>query len=173
MKRFIWTIFILSCLNRNLFAEDVSKANVFGGVSIFQSPSEASYGWMANAELHVKHRMGIVADFGGQRDPYDVVWTYQCLFGPRVSLRKSRWSFFGEALYGAEISAFDSGQFAMAYGGGINLESSRRFQIRLIQMDWVLTNTKSGYYIADAPPPGLIKNNFRFGSGIVFQFLRK
>lgn len=72
---------------------------------------------------------------------------YQFLFGPRVTRRTGRFTGFGHTLFGwnhIRGSGFDVGgfrqsrtDFAMALGGGLDINAGRRFAIRVAQVDYV------------------------------------
>jgi peptidoglycan-associated lipoprotein len=98
------------------------------------------------------------------------------LVGGRYSLRRfQRLTPFGQVLAGAAHASgsFSPGQlnlgsstaFAMTAGGGLDLNLSRRFALRLLQTDYYLTllpNRTNDH-----------QNNFRFSTGIVVRFGRK
>lgn len=96
------------------------------------------------------------------------------LFGPKFALRRSRYIPFAHALFGMShgiqhntlsvpggSTSFDGSvnQFAMALGGGLDLNLSRRIALRPLQADYVLDR----FY-------GLNVNRFRYSSGVVFRF---
>jgi hypothetical protein len=71
---------------------------------------------------------------------------------------------------GEEIIAFDinSTDFALSFGGGLDLRVHRNVDIRLIQFDWNPIfrgdrETQFGTF------PGAMQNNYRFGVGVVLH----
>jgi peptidoglycan-associated lipoprotein len=98
------------------------------------------------------------------------------LAGPRYSLRKvSRITPFAQLLVGAahtsgalspaQFGLGSSTAFAMATGGGLDLNLTRRFAWRLFQTDYLLTlfpNRTNDH-----------QNNFRFSTGVVVRFGKK
>jgi peptidoglycan-associated lipoprotein len=98
------------------------------------------------------------------------------LAGPRYSLRKSsRITPFAQLLVGAahasgalspaQFGLGSSTAFAMATGGGLDLNLTRRFAWRVFQTDYLLTllpNRTNDH-----------QNNFRFSTGVVYHFSKK
>jgi hypothetical protein len=125
------------------------------------------------------NRLAVVGDFGVYRfsDPgpglTSTMYTY--LVGPRVALRRSRSENrivpFAQVLLGggrlnASAGGVDAGEngFAMAVGGGLNVAAGRRFSIRLVEANYLLTRFNH--------PDGssATQNNVRISAGIVFHF---
>jgi outer membrane immunogenic protein len=94
------------------------------------------------------------------------------LFGLRYSQRAKRLAPFAQALVGG-VHGFDAffpnpnrssatpDALAASFGGGINLNLSDRFALRVVQADYVLTTLPN-----DA---GNVQNNLRLGAGIVIR----
>jgi opacity protein-like surface antigen len=89
------------------------------------------------------------------------------MYGPRISLHTAHIVPFGHALFGAAISSVkvqptgphaSETSFAVAAGGGVDLNLSDSVAVRLIQAD---------YLHADAL--GSSQNNYRAAAGIVFR----
>lgn len=86
--------------------------------------------------------------------------THQFLFGPRLTRRTSRVTAFGHALFGANRTRISkillpgggsitvAGQpeqdFAMAFGGGLDINVGRRFSLRAIQADYLPVRARPG-----------------------------
>lgn len=106
------------------------------------------------------------------------LFTY--MFGPQVKKHTGVFQPFGEALFGAaHTNAYAtiltaegkilSGQgnnngFAMALGGGIDLQVARHFAIRPVEVDYLLTRFSANHvanYTAN-------QNNFRYFGGLEF-----
>ena len=135
-------------------AQDVAKAEVFGGYSWAGSNF---HGWNASVTGNVTKRFGVVADFSGhygselegslriQEDAHSF------LFGPRFSFRGKRVTPFVYALFGAtrfhqsaiiagqKLSESDTG-FSSAIGGGLDVKLNDRLAIRVFQLDYFRPN---------------------------------
>lgn len=112
---------------------------------------------------------------GGTYKSQGNMFTY--LFGPQVNFPMARKRFFGEALFGgANTNAYanlfkaasvtglkaSNNGFAMAIGGGLDLEISRRVGFRPAQFDYFLTRY-------EWKPLGINnQSNFRYQAGLVF-----
>ena len=100
------------------------------------------------------------------------------MFGPRVSYRgHDRFTLFVHDLIGVGhaggtlyTAGFQQGtappaaqnDFAMALGGGLDVNLSRRWAIRAFQTDWLFTTFPNGM--------GNRQHSFRFTTGIVLRF---
>lgn len=100
------------------------------------------------------------------------------LFGPRVSYRgHDRITLFAHDLIGVGhaggtlyTAGFQQGSappaaqndFAMALGGGLDVNLSRRWAIRAFQTDWLFTTFPNGM--------GNHQHSFRFTTGVVLRF---
>jgi opacity protein-like surface antigen len=164
MKRFALLLVVMVCLSLTAFAADVPGGDVFGGFSIDHLSSGGSgftaYGWQASAAANIHPMIGIVGDFGGQYK--SGAHNYQYLFGPRFNARMDKVTYFGEAFYGGD-HAGSSNNFAMAYGGGVDVAAGK-LTIRVIQFDWIPIRISGG---------GWLKNNTRYGFGVVMPFGKK
>ncbi len=166
-------------------AQDVAKFDVFAGYSyVRENPSTSGvdgfnlHGGSASIAYNAHHWLSAVADFGGYHSNNilgtgidGTLSTY--LFGPRISYRRdSRITPFGQVLFGvAHIGgsnglAFSSSNnaFAMTIGGGVDYKMSRRFSIRPVQVDYLLTRFNEFGLGAQN------QNNLRVSTGVVFHF---
>lgn len=133
----------------------VSSTDPLTGLST--SLRESFMGWQGSANLNVTHHLGIVGDFGGQ---YKTVAgipmnSYQFLFGPRIAFRGPRVTPFVHAMFGGVkegVGSFSltdpitglsittpsvsSTGLGMAMGGGLDVNVSDRFALRVPQFDW-------------------------------------
>lgn len=145
-----------------------NPANSNGGFNLNGGSASLSYNFT--------DRYAAVGEFGaGQFSglPSGVSSTmYTYLFGPRVSFRNfSRVVPFAQALLGggrltASASGVNAGEnsFAMALGGGVDVDFHSHFAIRLVQADYLLTR------FASASGASATQNNLRLSAGIVFRF---
>ena len=101
--------------------------------------------------------------------------TQQFLFGPRFSFRRERVTAFAHALFGVNrthLSGFVANQntfpsvsetdFAMGYGGGLDINAGKNIAIRLFQVDYVPVRTG----VFGIP----WRQNLRVQAGVVFKF---
>ena len=153
--------------------------------------NESLHGWGAGVQYNPYGWLGAVAEFNGAygssqstgpvvnplapTTPLDVetkVHTY--LFGPRASWRTKPVTAFAHALFGFGTLSLDcagcnfssNNKFAMAIGGGLDVNITRNVAIRAAQFDYVPINTSlnlngggSNYF-----------RNSRFQAGVVFKF---
>jgi opacity protein-like surface antigen len=137
-----------------VMAQDISKAEVFGGYSW---AGGNFHGWNASVTGNVTRRFGVVADFSGHygseldgsiRIKQDA---HSFLFGPRYSFRGKRLSPFVYALFGLtryQESATISGQklsgsdtgFSSALGVGLDVRVNNRVAVRAFQIDYFRPN---------------------------------
>lgn len=138
-------------------------------------------GGSASAAFNVTNWLGIAGDFGGYHVgnvrnsgfPLDV---FSYTFGPRISIRRRRVIPFAQALFGGGHAGnslytvgFQQGSappsarnsFAMALGGGLDVNVSRHLTIRAFQADWLYTQFPNG--------TNNRQNNLRITAGIVFR----
>jgi hypothetical protein len=133
-------------------------------------------GGSASFAYNFSDRLAVVADggiyrFGGLPSGLDsTMYTY--LFGPRYTFRRvSRVTPFAEVLLGdgrlnasaGGISAGENG-FSMAIGGGLDWPLRRRFSIRLIEAEYLLTRFDR------VTGTSATQNDVRISAGLVFRF---
>jgi outer membrane protein with beta-barrel domain len=138
-------------------------------------------GGSASFAYNFNDRFALVADggiyrFGGLPSGLDsTMYTY--LFGPRFTFRKlrfrklSRLTPFTQVLLGggrlnASASGISAGEngFSMAIGGGLDFPIRRRFSIRLIQAEYLLTRFDR------VTGESATQNDVRISAGLVFRF---
>ena len=100
------------------------------------------------------------------------------LFGPRFSYRSSPVTVFGHVLVGGanmkledeNITGFSDSntEFAMAIGGGVDVNLGSRFAIRAAQFDYAPIHTDINERVAGGTSSWL--HNTRFQAGVVFKF---
>ena len=94
---------------------------------------------------------------------------FEYLFGPRFSAPVRRATVFGHVLAGGVYHWQDTAGFgpatekgsgfAMAYGGGVDVEASERIAFRVVQFDWIPIRDNGSWK----------KDTTRFGFGVVFR----
>ncbi len=142
--------------------------------------------WMTGGKVEENATLyggfSLVAEFSGQHvsninSVHEDLSIVSYLFGPRYSRRSiSRFTPFVQVLAGG-VHGFDAlfpnqngstitpDGFALAAGGGLDINASRHFAIRVFQADYFLTKLPN-----DA---GNRENNLRLSAGIVFRILNR
>jgi len=166
--------------------EENPKVEVFAGYSYvrtmpgFVVPDFNMNGGSASVSFNPTRDVGIVADFGGyhisQLGSKSVDGNlYSYLFGPKLVYRSGRWAPFIQALFGgAYLSritpdpAFVYGSvsqtaFAMAIGGGLDVNATKHIGVRLFQAEYAMTRF-GVVHAADT------QDNARISAGVVFRF---
>jgi opacity protein-like surface antigen len=154
MRRFLHALGLALLAASAATAQEVPKAEVFGGYSY---AGEGTHGWNASAARNLNGWLGLAADAGGQytrlEEPgfRERIKTHSFLFGPQLSVRRhKRLTPFVRTLFGAShvsTEAVEAGQrfsfsdtsFAAALGGGLDIKLSERLALRAFQADYVHT----------------------------------
>ena len=149
---------------------------IFGGFSFLSAHPFGSRtgmkGWGASVTGNFGPKWGGVAEFGGNYatvhetipglGTFDIKTSiYPFLFGPRVSARGKAATGFAHVLVGGARLKVDSGSatnFAMAIGGGVDVNAGKSLAFRLGQADY-FPNRLNGSWNSD----------FRFQAGIVIK----
>jgi len=175
-------LFVILCVGFAV-AQDAPKAEVFGGYQLVSFDTkdlgvdrQILHGWDADVAFNPTKNLGIVADISGvYKSEIEGVQVdgklYNYLFGPRFSHRTEKVTVFGEALFGGGHLALGnnlvgSGSvngFAMAFGGGFDINAGKHVAIRPVKFDY-LYNRFSDSGVSES------FNNFRYSAGIVFKF---
>jgi outer membrane protein OmpA-like peptidoglycan-associated protein/opacity protein-like surface antigen len=163
--------------------------DIFAGYSFIRFSPRTSvdedfnlHGGTAALAFNINRWFSLVADFGGYKItdlPPGVSGTaYTYLFGPQFSHRGDRVTPFIHALFGAarlsdiEVGttpstsaffnrSFSANSFAMALGGGLDVNLTKHFGIRLFQAEYLLTRFTDGF--------DNNQNNLRASAGLVFH----
>lgn len=168
----VLTVVVLA-VSLGCMAQD--KAELYGGYSFLRTgtglvsgSSVNANGWDFAVTGKFNRYFGVKTEINGDYAS-DILGTgskgnvHNIMFGPTVSYSVGRITPFAHALYG--VSHLDgnsiSGQnsFAMAYGGGVDVNFAKRLAVRLGQFDYVRTQFNSSS-----------QNHFRYSSGIVLRF---
>jgi hypothetical protein len=161
-KQVIHTILLAGLLCVPAFAQ---RVEIFGGAQFehLQSSYNA-VGWNASLTRNFNHVLGITGDFSGvynSRAANSSVYTYTV--GPVLSARLPVVQPFVHALFGgatAKIGGAGDITFAMLLGGGLDLGLRKGIGLRLVQVDWLITDF--GYHAQDSQG--------RVSAGIVIKF---
>jgi opacity protein-like surface antigen len=157
MRQFMIVAVALAVLLVPAMAQDFPRAEVFGGYQFTHlNPQINASGWNVSATGNVNKWFGVTADFSGAYKSGERLHTY--MVGPTFSVRTERITPFAHALFGGATGGGSA--FAMAVGGGVDLNASRHLAVRLIQADWLLLRSE-GF---------TNKQNARVSAGIVFRF---
>ena len=148
-------------------AQDYPKAEFFGGFSFasvddpIDIEREGFFGFQTSFAGNFNKSFGIVGDFGGHYRSLGGGNAYEFMAGPRFALRGDKATGFVHALFGGVTfhsdRLSDTG-LAMAFGGGVDVNVSKRFAFRAIQFDYVPTHLFDTW-----------EHNIRLGIGVVFK----
>ena len=149
-----------------------------------------------NIAFNLNHYLGLVGDFAGYhahtltfdgaggsfRDVGADGKAFTYMGGPRLSYRRPRFTLFAQVLFGdanarkVTINGCtgspvctplpSENSFAMALGGGLDLNLNRHFAFRLIQAEYLMTRFMDPSSTAGTTGT---RNNVRLSSGIVFR----
>jgi len=166
-------------------AQEVPKAEVFGGYSYLHTSGQGFNGFDAQFTYNRSEWLGLTGDVSGSYAGRSVNLTglggasahthsYTFLFGPTFSYRKEADLVpFGHFLAGVahgsgsvqtnilgqsiNISTRDTG-FGLALGGGVDWGINNSWAVRPVQIDYVSVNVGGGH-----------ANAFRYAVGIVYR----
>jgi hypothetical protein len=200
MRRFFAAVSVLLFTALSTHAQDsYPSAEVFGGFSYLNADfphREGLYGWGVSFSGNLTKNFGLVAEASGnyghvpvppiQFGPIIILPGFNAetsfhtfLFGPRLSVRKDRWTAFGHVLIGGARKSSITGTtalvgqigasldprligdtgFAMTAGGGLDIKSSKRVWVRVFQIDYLPVRLSDEW-----------THNIRAQAGIVFRF---
>jgi hypothetical protein len=171
MKKLIMLLAVLFVASLPAHAQtDYPGAEIFGGYSYFNTDfgdRESQHGWGASFTGNLGPRVGLVAEFSGNYKKIEGFLadfdtrTYTYLFGPRFSYRTDAATVFGHILVGGattQIENFSDTNFALAAGGGVDINVNKSFAIRAAQIDYIPIFADDTIH------------NFRYMGGIVIKF---
>ena len=174
-------------------AEVFAGYSYIRGNAGFGIPEFNMHGGSASFSYDPNSWLGIVGDFGGYHtgDIGGVSVDgniYSYLFGPKIAFRRGRWTPFVQTLFGgahvsgsaAVMSGVRAGRvrpqgspgfivsgsenaFAMAVGGGIDVNATNLIAIRLVQAEYFMTR----FGVVNSSDT---QNNIRVSVGVVFRF---
>ena len=152
-----------------------SFANIHpgSGSSSFTSP-----GGSGTFVYNLNRTFSAVADLGAYHNGADANFnptTFTYLFGPRVSIRKSRATPYFQALFGGArqwTSFVDPATglttphngFAAAFGGGLDIRVKDHILVKPFQVEYLMTQVNNPWSMDGT------QNNLRYTAGIVFTF---
>jgi opacity protein-like surface antigen len=159
--------------------QDYPKAEVYGGYLLIHEEGTTTNGFLASVEGNINRSVGIVGEFGfgaqTNKEDFGVsikLREYNFLGGPRVSYRADKFRIFAHALFGgikvtgdAEDVHVSTTDFAMAFGGGVDINAGKHVAIRLAQVDLLVGR----WHFGEIDQSGW-SNQLRYSGGIVFKF---
>ncbi len=183
MKKLLMFVVVMLAASTLARAQDsYPKSEVFGGYCYVNAEGSLN-GFGVSVAGNFHKNIGIVAEFGGhygssrfEIDEFSLEGdtdVYSYVFGPRFSYRAKSATVFAHALFGGARVSFDinatipggtiraSGSdtgFAMAIGGGIDVNAGKRVAFRAVQADYAPTRFS-----------GIWDHNLRLQVGIVFK----
>ncbi|MBN2241058.1 MAG: outer membrane beta-barrel protein [Acidobacteria bacterium] len=180
MKKLLLSAVLLLTLSALAAAQDTPAVEIFGGYSFVRltdtGPSnDASTnlnGWDASIVFNANQWAGFVADIGGYyTTDFDAdLKTHSIMFGPKFAMRKGAVTPFAQVLFGVAMARANDSEsgveylnendFAMALGGGIDINVAPAIAIRPAQVEYLGIRSEE---------TGDFKNSFRYSAGIVFK----
>lgn len=146
-------------------------------------PAYNANGGFGTAQYNLSKSFGLVADLGANYVgtssgvPFGNT-TFEYLFGPRYTWRHSRFSPYVQTLFGGErysdgfnpqtpsaLLGARQNNFAMAFGGGLDVTLTNHVAVKPIQVDYLMTQFAPGGGNAITA-----SNNIRYSAGVVFRF---
>jgi hypothetical protein len=146
------------------------------------TPSFTSTGGFGTFAYNFNRYFSGVADVGGYHNGSDTnlqATTVTWLFGPRVSLRRGRFTPYVQSLFGGArqwtnfvdpvsgVPNFPTNGFASAYGGGLDIRVNDHFQIKPFQMEYLMTKITNPLSTMNT------QNNIRYSGGVIFNLGQK
>jgi len=175
-KLFLALVFSLPILLPSPLTAQISpRLDVFGGYSFrrFDSPTIgfADYkylsGWNADVTGNITKKWGVTLDVSGHYGSQLTLYSF--MLGPQYTWQRERSRFFVHGLFGKEQNKVNSSQLtnsdfesvgrAFGGGGGFDLDWKPRISIRVVQADYLRTNTY-----------GVDQNDIRISTGVVIHF---
>jgi opacity protein-like surface antigen len=185
MKRWVLFCGVMLLFAGAASAQDYPKVEAFGGYAYGRLSSEGVganlNGGEASVAYNLNSYLGVVGDFsgfhGGNSFGNGDLYTY--LFGPKVAMRRGKFTPFAQALFGgAHVTAGSSDEclavvregdgcsdtlsqnsFSMAIGGGADYNLTPLIGVRVLQADYLMTNFD-----------GRRQNGVRISTGITIRF---
>ena len=155
-------------------------AELFGGFSYVRVDADERdnrnlYGWNGSLSLNADKHFGFTIDTSGhyQDNTIERSRFFTAMAGPRFTARNENATTFAHILFGGthqherintltENFTSTANGFVAAFGGGVDVNVSPHFGVRVIQAEYVLTKFN---HAAKG-----IQHNARVGFGVVFRF---
>ncbi|HTY62217.1 MAG TPA: outer membrane beta-barrel protein [Acidobacteriota bacterium] len=179
MKKLVLIAVFLLGFSMMALAADAPAIEVFGGYSFVRVDTTTAFtvpnnsfdlnmnGWRGSITFNGNKWAGFVADFNGVYGSVEdvSVRNYSIMFGPKITLHRGTFAPFFQALFGYSRTTADSedvkeNDFAMAFGGGLDVNLNNRLAVRPFQVE---------YYGVKAGLTGAFSANLRYSAGVVFK----
>lgn len=181
MRKIVVLCGLLAMVSLCACAQDYFKGEVFGGLQYtsldtFNVQRSNLAGWTGEVTKYFRGPLALTGDISGTYGSPSVggeptnLHLYSFLFGPtfRVPMGKSTpfvHSLFGVAHMSNTTGTYSSSGLAWSLGGGFDVEMSRNFSLRAVQLDYL------GTKLSDATNSGNTRqNNLRIAAGVVVKF---
>jgi hypothetical protein len=155
----MWAVLLFLCAPT--FAQEgqkLARVEFFAGYQLAHVyPNANGQGWNFAMTGNMNRAIGFTGDFSGSYERGSALYTY--MVGPTLSARTKWVTPFVHALVGGG-HADGINAFAIAVGGGLDVNAGEHFAIRVIQADW-MSFRRAG---------ASINGNVRASAGIVFRF---
>lgn len=139
-------------------AQDAPAADLFVGGSYMSDDLPGGRDHLGGVHVAAAYNITDVFAIEGEVAAYNGDHTHvSAMAGPRLTARGERASAFAHALFGG-VSAGDVAAFQMAVGGGVDVNLTKRVDLRVVQVDWVRLGFDNG------------GNNARVSAGLVIRF---
>jgi hypothetical protein len=190
MRKFSFAgILILGLCLTAMAADEMPKAEVFGGVSFLHIDTmglnnqglKANYmGWDSEGQYNLNRFLGITGNIGGNygrlQPDTPIKDNYTYVFGPTFSVRRQSATIRVHTLFGASSTNIlvahpgssnnSDTAFAMAWGGALDVKLNQRFAVRLGELDWVYTRHDLSLINVNGTQLKDHQNNIRYAGGI-------
>jgi opacity protein-like surface antigen len=176
MKKFLLVALLMLSFSMIAVAQGVPLAEIYGGYSYLRCGVDVKdfecklHGWDASLAINGNKWLGLVVDFGGNYGTVEdttEIHAHSFLLGPKVSIRKGRVAPFLQGMIGfANVrigegsSKSQTNDFAMAFGGGLDISVNDKVAIRPFQLE---------YFGIKEPLTGEITDNIRVSAGVVVK----
>jgi hypothetical protein len=182
MRNLVIVAVLMLCFCSMAVAQELPKFEIFGGWSFVRPDGggDGYQGWNASVTSNLNENIGIVMDGSGYYTSEEEYCgrAHSFMVGPKFSLREhEKVTPFWHAMFGVIHTGYDfyegtevgegeeevevwisdaTDNFAMAFGGGLDVKVNEMFSIRAFQADYLLERS-----FGDIVP------NLRFSAGIV------
>jgi hypothetical protein len=180
MRNLVIVAVLMLCFCSMTVAQELPKFEIFGGWSYVRPDGggDGLQGWNASVTSNINEYFGVVMDGSGYYTSDDgyCARAHSFLVGPKFSLREhEKVTPFWHAMFGVIHTGFDvegtvmdgedevdvwisdaTDNFAMAFGGGIDVKVNEMWSIRPFQADYMVERS-----FGDFIP------NLRFSAGVV------
>ncbi len=179
MQKLLFLLVLLVAMPLIALAQEAPRAEIFGGYSYVRLDADLNNdqdlnGFNTSFTYNLKPWLGATGEVSGNYGDSLVAGvnvdlsTYFFLFGPKFAFRgNERVTPFAHVLLGVVRFDVDLGsssnnnantQFAMAIGGGLDINVGARIAIRAVQADYILTRFANS-----------TQNSFRASTGVVVK----